>query len=110
VMVGMGRGAEHGILFKSSEALQRVGDVTHVVFDKTSTVTAGQLSVSDVITTPALDRRSLLRLAATAESGSEPPLAAAIVAAAKSESISWDKPEDFVAVVGHGVTAQHQRQ
>src|SRR5690606_27362483 len=42
VMVGMGRGAEHGILFKSSEALQRVGDVTHVVFDKTGTVTAGQ--------------------------------------------------------------------
>lgn len=110
VMVGMGRGAESGILFKSSEALQRVGDVTHIVFDKTGTITAGQLSVTDVIATPSHDRQSVLKLAATAESGSEHPLAAAIVNAAQAESVPWNKPLNFVAAVGHGVTAEHNSQ
>lgn len=103
VMVGMGRGAEQGILFKSSEALQRVGDITHIVFDKTGTITEGQLSVTDVITTDDHDRRSILELAACVESGSEHPLAATIVAEAHKESLQWRKPEQFLAVVGKGV-------
>ncbi|MEZ6077067.1 MAG: hypothetical protein R3C56_15780 [Pirellulaceae bacterium] len=62
VMVGMGRGAEQGILFKSSEALQRMGDVTQVVLDKTGTITRGSLSVTDVIPTADYSRERVLEL------------------------------------------------
>lgn len=103
VMVGMGRGAEQGILFKSSEALQRVGDVTHIVLDKTGTITEGKLSVTDVIPAQHHSRQSLLRLAAAVESGSEHPLAEAIVSTARSESLDWQQPDNFLAIVGKGV-------
>jgi len=110
VMVGMGRGAEQGILFKSSEALQRVGDVTHVVLDKTGTITTGQLSVTDVICADGQSRQSVLSRAAAAESGSEHPLAATIVAQAEQESLPKQAIEGFQAVVGKGVTAKVQSQ
>lgn len=107
VMVGMGRGAENGILFKSSEALQRVQDVTAIVLDKTGTVTKGQLAVTDVITAEnhAGKRDEILRMAASAERGSEHPIAHAIVTAAKRQGLSLTSPERFDAVAGQGVSA-----
>lgn len=104
VMVGMGRGAEQGILFKSSAALQRVGDTTHIVLDKTGTITEGKLSVTDVIPVQTHSRNSILQLAAAVESGSEHPLAQAIVSAARNASLEWQQPDKFLAVVGKGVT------
>jgi len=82
VMVGMGRGAEMGVLFKSSEALQRMQSVQHLILDKTGTVTTGRLTVTDALTTAdSLDeRRRFFSLAAALESGSEHPLARAVVA------------------------------
>ncbi len=81
VMVGMGRGAEMGVLFKSSEALQTMRLVNHLILDKTGTVTTGKLTVTDtiaVVDSPESEQR-LLRLAAAVESGSEHPMAQAIV-------------------------------
>ena len=65
VMVGMGRGAEHGILFKSSEALQRMCDVTDVILDKTGTISEGKLSVTDIVAAASGSEESVLRLAAS---------------------------------------------
>ncbi len=107
VMVGMGRGAERGILFKSSEALQRMGDVTAVVLDKTGTVTEGALTVTDVIAIEngPLTQNDVLRIAATAERGSEHPIATAIVVAAEKEGLAPQPPEIVEAVPGHGIRA-----
>ncbi|MFT5522579.1 MAG: Cu+-exporting ATPase [Pirellulaceae bacterium] len=108
VVVGMGRGAERGILFKSSEALQRMHEVTAVVFDKTGTVTKGELEVTDIIAVDDTEvgRNHVLRIAASAERGSEHPIARAIVAAASARSLILDSPTDFEAVAGHGIRAQ----
>ena len=116
VMVGMGRGADQGILFKSSEALQRMQDVTAVVLDKTGTITKGELAVTDVIATDDSttdstadapdDRNEILRLAASAERGSEHPIAEAIVNAAESRRLHLTSPDDFEAVAGHGIQAR----
>ncbi len=114
VTVGMGRGAEQGILFKSSASLQRVQDVTHVVLDKTGTVTKGELSVTDVVawdpdhdqTHPdpnATDR--ILYYAASAEKGSEHPVATAMLEAALSRGLRLSQPTEFSAISGHGVRA-----
>jgi Cu+-exporting ATPase len=103
VMVGMGRGAEQGILFKSSEALQRMGDVTQVVLDKTGTITQGSLSVTDVIPTADYSRERVLELAASLERASEHPLAAAIVAAAVEQGIALTDPHEFLSTAGQGV-------
>jgi Cu+-exporting ATPase len=114
VMVGMGRGAEHGILFKSSQSLQRMQDVTHVVLDKTGTVTRGELAVTDVISFASttepdrlrdLDSDSVLHFAASAERGSEHPIADAIVEAAELRQIPLSKPDQFTAIAGHGISA-----
>ena len=83
VMVGTGKGAEIGILLKSSEALERAGKVQVVVMDKTGTITKGQPSVTDVVVTNAVkDEAELLQLAASVEKASEHPLGEAIVAEA----------------------------
>lgn len=116
VMVGMGRGAERGILFKSSSALQRVGKVTHVVLDKTGTITKGELAVTDVeivgdsatradVTSMAVDRSVILRLAASAEQGSEHPVARAIINAATKERIELSTAHQFRSFSGQGVSA-----
>ena len=91
----MGRGAEQGILFKSSEALQRMGDVTQVVLDKTGTITQGSLSVTDVIPTADYSRERVLELAASLERAIEHPLAAAIVAAAVEQGIALTDPHEW---------------
>ncbi|MCA9182059.1 MAG: heavy metal translocating P-type ATPase, partial [Planctomycetales bacterium] len=103
VMVGMGRGAEQGILFKSSEALQRMGDVTQIVLDKTGTITQGSLSVTDVIPAADYSRERVLELAASLERASEHPLAAAIVAAAIDQGIALTDPHEFLSTAGQGV-------
>ena len=108
IMVGMGKGAETGILFKSSESLERVRTLTAVVLDKTGTLTRGEPSVTDVIVsqTAAIDEPSLLALAASAERGSEHPLGAAIVRAATERALTLSSPQGFEALTGQGIRAE----
>jgi Cu+-exporting ATPase len=106
VMVGMGKGAGYGILFKSSEALERAGRLTTIVLDKTGTITRGQPEVTDIVTAgwPEGDD-ALLRLAASAERGSEHPLGEAIVAAAGARGLALPSADRFAAVAGRGISA-----
>ncbi len=107
VMVGAGKGAELGILFKSSEALERAGRLTTVVLDKTGTITRGQPAVTDIVTSDGvLAANDLLRLAASVEKGSEHPLGEAIVAEAGNRELALSDPQSFQAEVGHGVQAE----
>ncbi len=107
VMVGTGKGAELGILFKSSEALERAGRLTTIVLDKTGTITRGQPAVTDVVTGPrAGGENELLRLAASVEKGSEHPLGEAILAEANARELALSDPHGFQAEVGQGVTAE----
>jgi P-type Cu+ transporter len=107
VMVGTGKGAEMGILFKSSEALERAGRLTAIVLDKTGTITRGQPAVTDVVVRnfPG-GEMELLRLAASVEKGSEHPLGEAIVAEAGNRDLVLADPQNFRAEVGQGVQAQ----
>ena len=107
IMVGTGKGAEMGILFKNSEALERAHELTTVVLDKTGTITRGQPSVTDV---EAVDGglapgSRVLALAASAERGSEHPLGQAIVQAAREAGLTLTEPERFEAVAGKGIAA-----
>jgi len=110
IMVGMGKGAENGILFKSSEALERAHKLTAIVLDKTGTLTRGEPSVTDMVISHSLtngdDERSLLTLAASAERGSEHPLGAAIVRAANERALALAEPRRFEAITGQGVCAE----
>jgi Cu+-exporting ATPase len=128
IMVGTGKGAEQGILFKNSEALERAHELATVVLDKTGTITEGQPSVTDVEildsgfsildSDQASDHRSgtqdpksqVLRLAASAERGSEHPLGEAIVGAAREAGLALAEPEEFEAVTGQGIMATVEGQ
>ncbi len=106
MMVASGKGAELGVLFKGGDALQRANDIDVVVLDKTGTVTEGRPTVTDTL--PVGNMKSadeLLTLVASAERGSEHPLADAIVQAAKSRGLALHEPEGFSAVAGQGLTA-----
>jgi Cu+-exporting ATPase len=105
VMVGTGKGAEMGILLKSSEALERAGRITTVVLDKTGTLTRGQPAVTDVLTN-GFSEDEFLRLSASVEGGSEHPLGEAILAEANRRDLALSAPEAFEAEVGFGVRAQ----
>ena len=106
VMVGMGKGAQGGILFKNSEALQRAGRVDVVVLDKTGTITRGRPEVTDVVLNGWHGSADdLLRLAASAEKGSEHPLGEAIVAAAGARGLALMRLDGFSAEAGQGITA-----
>jgi Cu+-exporting ATPase len=107
VMVGTGKGAEAGILFRNSEALERAGKVNVVVLDKTGTITKGQPAVTNIITSKQLQitHDELLRLAASVEKGSEHPLGEAIWAEATTRGLSLAEPAGFKAEPGHGVQA-----
>jgi len=107
LMVGVGKGAEAGVLIRGGEYLERAHKLQKVVFDKTGTLTKGEPEVTDIV---ADDNKELLRLAATAEKGSEHPLADAIMKKASSFSIKIPDAEKFVAVPGHGVRAAWQRK
>ncbi len=104
VMVGISRGAESGVLIRSGEALQMAQKVDTVVLDKTGTLTHGKPSVTDVISQKE-DRDKLLFYAASAEQGSEHPLAQSILTAAKDEKIDLADPENFEAIPGKGIQA-----
>jgi Cu+-exporting ATPase len=106
VMVGSGKGAELGILFRSSEALERAGKVDVVVLDKTGTLTKGQPAVTDVVVSQGLIEDELLRLAASVEKGSEHPLGEAIWAEATTRGLSLIEPAGFKAEAGAGVEAE----
>jgi len=105
VMVGTGKGAERGILIKSGESLERAGTLDTVVLDKTGTITEGQPQVTDVVANGTLPEAEVLRLAASAEKGSEHPLGEAIVEAAEGQNLSLEKAQDFEAVAGQGIVA-----
>lgn len=106
VMVGTGRGAELGILFRSSEALERAGNVSVVVLDKTGTVTRCQPAVTDIVARPLFSEGELLQLAASVERGSEHPLGEAIWAEATTRGLTLFDPAGFQAEAGHGVEAE----
>ena len=106
VMVGTGKGAEMGILFRNSEALERAGKVNVVVLDKTGTITKGQPAVTDVITDGEFDPARLLHLAASVEKGSEHPLGEAIWAEATNRGLELYEPSGFKAEAGLGVEAE----
>jgi Cu+-exporting ATPase len=115
IMVGAGRGAENGILFKSAEALQRAGAVNVIVLDKTGTITKGRPTVTDIeigdwslrAESPIANLQSrLLQLAASAERNSEHPLGEAIVAAATERGLTLEPVAGFNALAGQGLSAQ----
>ncbi len=107
VMVGTGRGATLGILFRSGEALERAGQLTTVILDKTGTITRGEPVVTDVVATAAdWSEEAVLGMAASAERGSEHSLGQAIIAAANARNVPTDAPERFEAVAGQGIMAQ----
>jgi Cu+-exporting ATPase len=105
VMVATGKGAELGVLIKGGEALQRAGEVTTVVLDKTGTVTEGRPTVTDVQSAPGavLSREEMLRLVASLERSSEHPLADAIVRHVTGRGVDLHHPEEFQSVTGRGV-------
>ncbi len=105
IMVGTTRGAEHGILFKNSETLERAGRVRVVVLDKTGTITRGEPTVTDVVPVPGYAHADVLALAASAEGGSEHPLGRSIVEAATAQGLRLVEPTAFRAVSGFGIRA-----
>jgi Cu+-exporting ATPase len=105
LMMGAGKAAENGILFKGGEYLEIAKKIKAVVFDKTGTLTKGKPSVTDIIDVSELGEDEILRLAAFAEAGSEHPLGQAVVNRAKEKGIIVSNPESFEAVSGHGLRA-----
>ncbi len=105
IMVGTGRGAEIGVLFKNSEALENAKRVKIIALDKTGTITRGEPSVTDVVSLNNVDQSELLRIAAVAERGSEHPLGQAIVKAAQERGITLTQPQSFEAESGRGIRA-----
>jgi len=107
VMVGTGKGAESGILIKESESLERAGDITIVVLDKTGTLTKGQPAVTRIFTYDS-DRQEdeILRLVASVEKRSEHPLGEAITAEANARNLPLSEPQNFSAIAGQGVLAE----
>ena len=103
IMVGVGKAAEFGILIRNGEALQQAGKVTTVVMDKTGTITRGQPAVTALIPASGVSEQHLLTMAASIETGSEHPLAAAIVQAAQEQQLSLSAVQDFAAISGQGV-------
>jgi Cu+-exporting ATPase len=102
-MVGVGKGAEAGILIRGGEVLERARSLTTVVFDKTGTLTRGEPNVTDVVSLARLDENGIVRLAASVEAGSEHPLGEAIVRAAKHRNLELPKVTNFEAIPGQGV-------
>lgn len=105
IMVGTGKGAELGILIKGGEALETTHKIRTVVLDKTGTITEGKPKLTDIKTYGGSSEEEALLLAATAEQGSEHPVARAIVEDAKAKAIAFKSPESFKAVPGRGIDA-----
>jgi P-type Cu+ transporter len=106
IMVGTGKGAQNGILFKSGEALERAGNVSFVVLDKTGTVTMGQPVVTNIEKmVDEFSENEILRFAASVEKGSEHPVSEAVLAEAGNRSLILSEPKSFKAIPGKGVSA-----
>jgi Cu+-exporting ATPase len=105
IMVGTGKGAEHGVLIRSAEALERAHRIDTVLLDKTGTLTRGEPELTDIIAAPSSSREEVLRLAASAERGSEHPLGEAIVRAASKKKLKLTPASAFNAIPGHGIEA-----
>ncbi|MCC6343183.1 MAG: copper-translocating P-type ATPase [Bryobacterales bacterium] len=106
VMVATGRGAELGILIKGGEVLEKVGQLDTIVLDKTGTVTEGRPQLTDLITVPGVPEKEALALAAAVENASEHPLAEAVVAHARAQSIALPEASQFSATPGRGAQAR----
>jgi P-type Cu+ transporter len=104
IMVGVGRGAQSGVLIKNAEALERMEKIDTLVVDKTGTLTEGKPKVTAIRTTSSFGEADLLKLAASLEQASEHPLGAAIVAAARDRNIALSEVRDFAAPSGKGVS------
>ena len=105
IMVAVGKAAEHGILIRNGEALQRAHTVDTVVLDKTGTVTQGAATLTDVVPHEGVSEAELLRLVAAVEAGSEHPLGRAVVDGASARGVHPERATDFVAIPGRGVRA-----
>jgi Cu+-exporting ATPase len=105
IIVGTGKGAEHGILIRNSEALERAHQINTILLDKTGTLTRGEPAVTDVIAAPFSSSEEVLRLAASAEHSSEHPLGEAVVKAALDRKLELSLSSDFNAIPGQGVEA-----
>jgi Cu+-exporting ATPase len=106
LMVGIGKGAENGILIRSGDALETAHRIDTVVVDKTGTITRGKPSLTDISAFQDLTEEEVLRLAASAEKGSEHPLGESIVRAAADRHLTLSEPSQFSAVPGHGIEAR----
>jgi Cu+-exporting ATPase len=106
ILVGSSRAAGQGILFKTSEALERAGRITAIALDKTGTITTGQPRVTEILPAPGNTATEVLRLAAGAERGSEHSLGKALVAAARERGLPLAEPEQFCTVGGLGIRAE----
>ena len=104
IMVGMGRGAGAGILFRNAEALERLEHVDVLVMDKTGTLTEGRPSLVAREALPGVDESDLLRLVAALEIASEHPLANAVLAAARERGLDWPKAGEFESITGQAIT------
>lgn len=103
IMVGTGKGAEHGVLIKSGVALETAHKIQTIVFDKTGTITEGKPKVTDIVVNGEITKEYLLQLAASAEKGSEHPLGEAIVKDAEEKALEFKKLDFFKAIPGHGI-------
>ena len=106
IMVGNGKGARNGVLFKTAASLEQAGSVDIVALDKTGTITKGEPEVTDIVPAEGFTSSSLLELAASLEAGSEHPLAKAIMDKAAEEKTTIRETEDFTALPGNGLTAK----
>jgi Cu+-exporting ATPase len=104
IMVGVGKGAEMGVLIKNAESLERMEKVNTIVMDKTGTLTEGKPKITQVITSPSIQESELLSLASAVEKNSEHPLALAIVQGAEERGLQVQKVEDFRSITGGGVS------
>jgi len=105
IMVGTGKGAEHGILIRNGEALERAHQINTILLDKTGTLTRGEPGVNDIVAAPFSSPEEVLRLSASAEHSSEHPLGEAVVKAALEKKLELSPSSDFNAIPGQGIEA-----
>ena len=105
VMIAVGKAAEHGILVRNGEALQRARQLHTVILDKTGTITRGEPVLTDILAPPGQDEGELLHAAASAELGSEHPLGQAVAEAARGRGLQLSDASSFEAIGGRGVRA-----
>ena len=110
IMVGTGKGAEQGILYKNAESLQIAGEIETIIFDKTGTLTKGKPEVTDIYTVKESYKKDILKYAAIAEKNSEHPLSESILNETKKMKISIPSPDNFDSITGKGVVAEYDKK